>query len=229
MTASPQYSPDGRWYWDGQRWQPVVAPGPAWSRPYAPVQDRAAAVIALVIAALAGSAVLAGIDVLVVVAVPPNDTVRLEVATLQLVASVGWVAGLVGAVVASAMWMHRAFRNLPALGATNLRWSPAWAAGGWFIPVANLVIPYLVARELWRATNPPEPRILLEGWWAAWVLGLLLFVFNFVISQFNLIAALVLDVPYRALVMVAGLLFIAIVRAVTSRQRARHAELVARA
>jgi len=227
MSASPQYSPDGRWYWDGQRWQPVVAPGPAWSRPYGPPQDRAAAVIALVIAALAGSAVLAAIDVLVVVAVPPNDTVRLEVATLQVVASVGWVTGLIGAVVASAMWMHRAFRNLPALGATNLRWSPAWAAGGWFIPVANLVIPYLVARELWRATNPPEPRILLEAWWAAWVLSLLLFVANFVISQFNLIAALVLDVPYRALVLVAGLLLIAIVRAVTSRQRARHAELVA--
>lgn len=227
MGASPQYSPDGRWYWDGQRWQAVVAPGPSWSRPYAPPQDRAAAVIALVIAALAGSVVLAAIDVLVVVAVPPNDAARLAVATLQLVASVGWAAGLVGAVVVSAMWMHRAFRNLPALGATNLTWSPAWAAGGWFIPVANLVFPYLVARELWRATAPLAPRILLEAWWAAWVLCVLLFVANFLISQFDLIAALVLDVPFRALNLVAGLLFIAIVRAVTSRQRARHAELVA--
>src|SRR5436309_745039 len=81
--------------------------------------------------------------------------------------------------------------------------------GAWFIPVANLVIPYLVARELWRATDPPAPGILLAAWWAAWVLALVLFAANFVISQFDLLAAIALDVPYRALVLVAGLLFIA--------------------
>ncbi|MEA2500143.1 MAG: hypothetical protein QOD01_254 [Actinomycetota bacterium] len=27
--AAPQYSPDMRWWWDGQRWMPVAAPRPA--------------------------------------------------------------------------------------------------------------------------------------------------------------------------------------------------------
>ena len=29
--APPQYSPDRRWYWDGQQWRPVTAQGPSWS------------------------------------------------------------------------------------------------------------------------------------------------------------------------------------------------------
>src|SRR5262249_7446372 len=41
-----QYSPDGRWYWNGEQWIPVTIPGPAWARPYAPAEGRAAAAVA---------------------------------------------------------------------------------------------------------------------------------------------------------------------------------------
>ena len=79
------------------------------------------------------------------------------------------LAGFVGATIAVPMWMHRCFRNLPALGATDSHWSPPMAAGAWFIPFGNLFIPYLVIRQLWakadgsRVPSWPLPAL----WWSA--------------------------------------------------------------
>ncbi|MFK3983333.1 DUF4328 domain-containing protein [Micromonospora sp. NPDC050397] len=65
-------------------------------------------------------------------------------------------------------WLHQARRHAERLGA-GLEWSPRWAIGGWFVPVANLTIPYLVVRALKR-TGEPRPRwvpvVPLASWWA---------------------------------------------------------------
>lgn len=69
-----------------------------------------------------------------------------------------FVQGLV--VLASAVlvmiWMHRMARNHQTLhrGAT---WGPGWAIGGWFLPPLLYVIPFLMFRELWRASDPEVP------------------------------------------------------------------------
>jgi Domain of unknown function (DUF4328) len=66
-------------------------------------------------------------------------------------------------------WLYRARRNLDELGATGLRWRPSWAIGGWFIPVANLVIPLLVVREIDRADPQPRPgRWIFAAWATTW-------------------------------------------------------------
>jgi hypothetical protein len=52
------------------------------------------------------------------------------------------------------VWIYRAHRNLPALGARNLGYSPGWAVGGFFVPLLNLVRPYQVVREIWKASSP---------------------------------------------------------------------------
>jgi hypothetical protein len=39
--------------------------------------------------------------------------------------------------VAFPMWMHRAYKALVAARLPGLRYSPAWAAGGFFVPVLN--------------------------------------------------------------------------------------------
>ncbi len=52
------------------------------------------------------------------------------------------------------MWFHRAYKNLAALGATDLEFSPGWAVGGFFVPVLNLVRPFQVATEIWKASDP---------------------------------------------------------------------------
>jgi hypothetical protein len=228
MSASPQYSPDGRWYWDGQRWQPVVAPGPLWSRPYAPPESRASAAIGLVVAAMAGAGLFfigEALD-LVAVLVLPDPLVEFVAQTADLIAAIGSIAGTVGAAIAVPMWMHRTYRNLPSLGATNLRWSPGWAAGSWFIPFVNLVLPYLVTRELWGATDPPRPAFpLLEAWWVAWIGSAIVQIVANQVGRFSLAGGDVLGIVNDAGVLVAGVLLIMIIQAVTRRQRARHAEL----
>lgn len=82
--------------------------------------------------------------------------------------------------VAYLMWIYRAYRNLPALGARGLRHSPRSAVLWWFCPVAHIFMPYLVVSEVWRASNPesyrhpdgwrhaPTSRVLAL-WWAAWL------------------------------------------------------------
>lgn len=74
--------------------------------------------------------------------------------TRQSLIGIVQVLILVATVVVYLMWLHRAHRNLPALGAQNLRFTPGWAVGWWFVPFANLVRPYQVVKEVWQASCP---------------------------------------------------------------------------
>lgn len=80
------------------------------------------------------------------------------------------------------MWVHRAHRNLPALGGRSLQYSPDWAVGYYFVPILNLFRPYQVMREIWFASDPNgEPKIhcekhqvyapgIIKWWWALFLL-----------------------------------------------------------
>ena len=83
---------------------------------------------------------------------------------------------LLGVVVGGACfipWFHRAYKNVASWHTTRL--STGWAIGGWFLPFANLVVPYLVAKDL--ATNSgnmkTSPSNYLPAWWACVVIGAL--------------------------------------------------------
>ena len=78
--------------------------------------------------------------------------------------------GAVGLVQAVAMlasavlvmiWMYRIAANLKALQRAG-RWGPGWAIGGWFLPPFLYVIPFLMFRELWKASDPDVP---IGGGW----------------------------------------------------------------
>ncbi|MGQ0824292.1 MAG: DUF4328 domain-containing protein [Actinomycetota bacterium] len=45
------------------------------------------------------------------------------------------------------VWLYQVARSAARHNAVGRRWSPGWAVGGWFIPLANMVIPWLVFRE----------------------------------------------------------------------------------
>lgn len=47
-------------------------------------------------------------------------------------------------------WTWRAWSNLHALGLPDLRFSPAWAVGSFFIPIVNLYDPFRAMRELYN-------------------------------------------------------------------------------
>ena len=71
------------------------------------------------------------------------------------------------------IWQHGSTANLRARGYRDLKISPGWAVGWWFIPFANYVMPLVAMLELDRRSTPDGvPRKaspLLGWWWAAWL------------------------------------------------------------
>jgi hypothetical protein len=76
-----------------------------------------------------------------------------------------------GAVVLTVLWTYRVYSNLEGVGVTDRRFSPAWAAASYFIPVANLFIPYQVLSETTTVTSTAakSPGRLLLVWWLAYL------------------------------------------------------------
>ncbi len=76
-----------------------------------------------------------------------SDFRQMIVGGLQLIT-------ILATVIAFLFWIHRAHRNLSAFGARNLKYSPRWAVGGFFVPVLNFVRPVQVIIEIWNASDP---------------------------------------------------------------------------
>jgi len=84
------------------------------------------------------------------------------------------------------VWFQRAYKNLTPLGADDLRFSSGWAIGGWFVPFLNLVRPWQIMSDIWRASDPePTARagvawkqrrvpVLVHAWWTLFILTNLL-------------------------------------------------------
>lgn len=75
------------------------------------------------------------------------------------------------------MWIHRANRNCRGFGAAGMEFTPGWAVGWYFIPIANLFKPFQAMKEIWQVSSNPrrwqtEPGSALLGWWwALWLIG----------------------------------------------------------
>ncbi len=148
-------------------------------------------------------------------------------------------AATVAAVVLVMIWMYRMAANHRTLHRDG-RWGPGWAIGGWFLPPFLYVIPFLMFRELWKASDPSVP---IGGEWrsrpvspviTAWfvVYGPISLVVQFFTASttFSLsnsertLAEQIVDsqaiTGIAAMVgLVAGALFVAMARALTDRHR----------
>jgi hypothetical protein len=66
-------------------------------------------------------------------------------------------------------WLYLARDNFDRRGDGSVEWKKGWTIGGWFVPLANLVIPNRVVAELYRRSAPdgawPSDR-LVNAWWA---------------------------------------------------------------
>jgi len=131
------------------------------------------------------------------------------------------------------IWMWRAAKNNEALGRPQPRLGPGWAIGGWFIPLAFLVIPVLVAQDLWRGSDASVPRgdirwkigsrSALVGWW--WGLLLVSFLRGSASSDnlhtfSELRTSDTLSLIGRVFGVAAAVLAILVVRRITERQEA---------
>jgi hypothetical protein len=80
----------------------------------------------------------------------------------------------IAAMVMLLIWLYRISRNTWAFGIEDLRYTPGWSVGWFFVPIAGLVMPYNVFHELWKANGPRTDILwrknrvshLLGFWWA---------------------------------------------------------------
>jgi hypothetical protein len=73
---------------------------------------------------------------------------------------VGGFAGLISGILVM-IWYYRSCMNLRAFNNQGLKYSPWLAAFSFLIPIANLALPYLIALEIWKASDPDASTV---GW-----------------------------------------------------------------
>jgi hypothetical protein len=153
--------------------------------------------------------------------------------------AIDWANNLAiaSAIAAFCMWTHRVYRNLPALGARGLRYTPAWAVGWLFVPLVNLVVPFFVFSEIWRHSIPAPTdsagqrgqRVspLLVGWWIVNILPFVLLLIGCVALVVAMLNAPLVKWFFLVTVLVpltggaAAILAIFVVRRIDKNQQAK--------
>lgn len=83
---------------------------------------------------------------------------------------------LILSVIAYCRFHYRAMKNLHAIDAADLRTTPFWSVGTYFIPVVNLWKPLGAVRQAWRASLDPKSAdvsvpAFIGWWWFAWLVS----------------------------------------------------------
>jgi hypothetical protein len=89
----------------------------------------------------------------------------------------------VAIIVLFCKFVHRTRWNAEALGSRGMEFTPGWAVGWFFVPLANLFQPYRAVREIYLASDPEagphdwsrgSSGTLVGAWWTLWVISNLL-------------------------------------------------------
>ena len=66
------------------------------------------------------------------------------------------------------LWIYRISRNLHCIAGEDMTYSPGWAIGSFFVPLANLVIPFLAVKEIWHVSHKDRSisHSPVTDWWA---------------------------------------------------------------
>ena len=92
---------------------------------------------------------------------------------LELTAAAVYIA----TVVVFLMWLYRTSNNVAAFGQPR-QTSAGWAVASFFVPIANLFIPYQAIREIWNKSDPAavnslfhtaSPPGFFPAWWGFWL------------------------------------------------------------
>ena len=144
------------------------------------------------------------------------------------------LALFLGTVVCWLMWQYRAYANLSLIGSRDTERSPGASVGLWFIPLANLVLPYQIMSELYRRSEIQNIRDNIGGlsgpsiigvWWFAYLAWGVTTRFSGVIAKdakevSTLITATNIEVVSHVLGIVAAILAIQVTRSIDRFQQA---------
>jgi hypothetical protein len=154
---------------------------------------------------------------------------------LQGLSGLALILALVAAAVFFGVWLHRAVRNLSGLGRSGMEYTPGGAVVSFYIPFLNLVRPHRALTELWRASDPaPEcgergwtgygtTSALVTVWWGFWLVSGFLGNISARIDEPKLSGAI--GLAGSALMVVAAVTCIQMMRGVVARQEAASARL----
>ena len=101
------------------------------------------------------------------------------VMTDLLLAFIGILIFLVTAVT-FLRWVHRANKNSHGFGAADMRFTPGWCVGYYFIPILNLFRPYQCMKEIHQVSQDPvnwkaqKASSMVSQWWALWILSMII-------------------------------------------------------
>jgi len=151
--------------------------------------------------------------------------------TVTTVADRSWILASSVAVVAFVVWLRRARRGVDVPGGGPV-WASGWAVGRWLVPVARLVVPYLVVRDVRRATGLAAGQVREGRWWASVLVTVslagLALIYDVVTSDGGVAEKSALDMRVVAYllwtaeavaIVVTGLLSTRLVRQITRAQR----------
>lgn len=140
-------------------------------------------------------------------------------------------------------WFRRAYGNVRALMPPDPDpgLGTGWSIGGWFVPFGNLVLPKMIANDIWRAGDPDLTAAQLDDrpvsslvhwWWGAWIVASILGNAAFRTADpedpgHELATALSIDGFAEVASVAAAILLTIVVRRATSRQESRHERLQA--
>ena len=244
LIGAGALSPDGHFYWDGVRWNTTISPDGAWrwnGVAWVPIGRSPIALYAsprtLRVCVLLGLCIAVAIFQVFVFDAYERFVMVLGDVTVSYTFD---LAGLASLLITSALflsWFHRAYRNAFALGADNLQFSPGWAVGWWFVPVACFWMPYRAAVEIWKTSASLQHELspghssradaaptLISVWWVTWLLSVALVNLNALLSDPSASPSL-LWLLASASVVVAAVLSILVVRSVSKRQDTRWRQL----
>jgi hypothetical protein len=188
---------DGKWYppelldaprpqWPTTEQVPVVVPNPATVVP-SPTPTIVAIVVASVLSLLGAftgfrlaSVIRASGDPAFV----DNEPTYVSETGLWASTSAMQYLSIAVAAVLLIVFLYRVSKALSARGPEGTTWGKGWTIGGWFVPIANLIIPRLVVGELEKIVQVPyggvpigsewrkAPRsVVSDIWWLMWVAG----------------------------------------------------------
>ena len=114
-----------------------------------------------------------------------TSTAQLEAAAeandqRQGLISLAYFAWFIVTAIVFLMWVYRLNANLRARGNTELRFTPGWTVGWYFVPVLNLWKPYQAMKEMMHAYSGSAPNTIVHWWWGLWVFSL---IFNWFVWQ----------------------------------------------
>lgn len=125
------------------------------------------------------------------------------------------------------IWLNRCAKNAHALAGRQLRNTPGMMVGYYFIPFANLWVPYPDMKEIWSVTmdyrkDSVTSHSIVSWWWGTWIGGGVLvgFLSGFiaVAMRGNVIALVGSAILSSVVQVVAGLLIFQIITRISERQ-----------